>query len=387
MNFKKLFKNKKAVSSAIATVFLIGIALTAVGILYGSMDLSFDSRVDEAGIITAEDYDNDGLIDTITMPLLNDGKNDADFESIIVVQNGIDYAWFTFADELGISSVDEITIYSLGIAQQIQPFLTFYVEINFEDSVYTFHGYIAAVADEVPDEILPGIDGDLGVEGFTGYDFLVSRTADDDEYANRNFQADVSFSPTFWFLLGEFEDNNKRPDLSVDYINLCGQGNELDFLPYLLDQREFTEGNIGSQCGQVVVPYEDAGDHPGLIAIDKYGNWDKKDDLNWGKRGIVYMWSYIYNPGSEAVTVNVGANGASEMKVWINGQFLLDGCPKKNKWYTTDGVTLNAGFNLIMVKISAKTNAHFAGQVLFFNEVITAQIGTLYSVWPTINDL
>lgn len=53
MNIKKLFRNKKAVSSAIATVFLIGIALTAVGILYGSMDIAFDSRVDEAGVITA----------------------------------------------------------------------------------------------------------------------------------------------------------------------------------------------------------------------------------------------------------------------------------------------------------------------------------------------
>lgn len=42
MNIKKLFRNKKAVSSAIATVFLIGIAITAVGILYGSMDLSFN---------------------------------------------------------------------------------------------------------------------------------------------------------------------------------------------------------------------------------------------------------------------------------------------------------------------------------------------------------
>jgi len=289
MNIKKLFRNKKAVSSAIATVFLIGIALTAVGIMYGSMDMGFDSRVDEAGTITAQDYDNDGLIDTIIMPLLNDGKNDADFVSIVVVQNGSDYAWFTFADQLSISSVDEITIYSLGIAQQIQPFLTFYVEINFEDSVYTSYGYVATVA-EVPEEIIPGIGGDLGVEGFTGYDFIVSRTADDDAYANRDFPTDVGFSPTFWFLLGEFEDNNKRADLSVDYISLCGNGDELDFFPYLLDQREFTEGNIGSQSGYVVVPYEDAGDHPGLVAIDKHGNWDKKDDLNWGKRGIVYKW-------------------------------------------------------------------------------------------------
>ena len=35
MNIKKLFRNKRAVSSAIATVFLIGIAITAeLGTLY-----------------------------------------------------------------------------------------------------------------------------------------------------------------------------------------------------------------------------------------------------------------------------------------------------------------------------------------------------------------
>jgi hypothetical protein len=275
------------------------------------------------------------------------------------------------------------------VGQQIQPFKPFFVEFNFADSQYVSPGYVALAAEEVPEEIIPGIaeepEPEPGV-GFTGYDFLVRRTSEDDAYAKKSFPADVGFSPTFWFMLGEFEDNNKRPDLSVDYIDLCGHGSELDYFPYLLDQREFTDGKIGTQSGHKVIPYEDAGDRPGLVAIDKFANWDKKDTLNWGKRGIVYMWSYIYNPGS-AVTVNVGANGASEMKVWINGEFLLDGCPKKNRWYTTNDVTINSGLNLVMVKLSAKTNAHFAGQVLFFNDAITETIGTLYSVWPTINDL
>jgi len=385
MNIKKLFRNKKAVSAAIATVFFIGIAVAAAGIVYSSINLSFDSRVDGAGVITAQDFDGDGLIDTITLPLVNDGKNDADFKSIIVIQDETEYAWFTFTDELSISSVEEITIYSLGVGQQIQPFSPFYVEINFADSTYVSQGYVVTIADEVPDEIIPGI-ADPGVDAFDGYDFLVERTSDDDEYADGDFPAETGFSPTYWFLLGEFEDDNRNPDLNVDYIDLCGYGNELDFQPYLLDDREFKDGNIGTQSGYVVVPYEDAGEHPGLVAIDKYGNWDKKDNLNWGKRGIVYMWSYIYNPGS-AVTVNVGANGASEMQVYFNGEYLLDGCTKKHRWYTTDGVTIESGLNILMVKISAKTNSHFAGQVLFYNSALTAELGTLYSVWPTINDL
>ena len=95
------------------------------------------------------------------------------------------------------------------------------------------------------------------------------------------------------------------------------------------------------------------------------------------------MWSYIYVPGTSALEVDVGANGASEYQVFVNGEHIIDG-NKHNRWYTNDGITLNPGLNLVMMKISAKTNAHFAGQVLFFNN---AQLSNLYSVWPTAADL
>ena len=60
MNVKKILRKKKAVSTVIATVFLIGVAITAAGIVYSSMNIAYDSQVDEAGVITAEDYDNAG---------------------------------------------------------------------------------------------------------------------------------------------------------------------------------------------------------------------------------------------------------------------------------------------------------------------------------------
>jgi len=385
LKITRIFKNKKAVSATIATVMMLGITIIGVAAVFGFMSAnqSFNAKIDEGGAIYAVDYDRDGLIDSITLSLINKGMDDAKIESIIVVQNGIDHLWYSFDTEVEISSYAEINVYALSAAEQIEPLTAFHVEITFDNEIYTSPGYSAALASEIPEEVIPGIGEVVEDDGFEGYDLLVRRTSEDDHYARWRFPTDAGYSPTMWFVLGEFDDNNKRADVNTDFIDLCGHGSELDFSPYLLDNREFVDGDIGVQSGNKVMAYEDAGDHPGLVALDKYGNWDKGDDLNWGKRGVVYMWSYIYVTGTEDLTVSLGANGASEYKVWLNGELTVEGT-KKNRWSTADDLTLHAGLNLVMMKISAKTNAHFAGQVLFFNN---AQLANTYSVWPTLGDL
>lgn len=379
MNFKTIFRKKKAVSAVIGAVLLIGLAITAVGILYATLDLRFDSSVRSAGAIIAEDSDNDGLIDRMTVSLVNKGLTDANIQSVSVIQDGNTFMWYTFDESVDVSEVTEIDIYAVGTLQQVEPAKTFYIEINFQDDVYISSGYTTIVGD-IPDEII----GTIGNEDpFVGYCYLISRTVDDDQYAKKYFPTDVGCSPSLWFLLGAFEDDNKKPNFDNDYISLCGYGDEAEFQPYLLDEREFSQGNIGSQSNYIATPYNDTGDHPGLVAFDKYGNWDKNDDLNWGKYGIAYMWSYIYIPGTEAVICDVGVNGASEYQLWLNGEQLVSG-NKHNRWYTAEGITLEAGVNLVMMKISAKTDAHFAGQVLFFD---SEQLPNLYSIWPTLGDL
>jgi len=387
LNRQKILKKRKAVSTVLATVFMIGITVASVGFIYTMLSSysRFNSKIDEAGAVEVVDFDQDGLIDSISVPLSNKGMANAVIESVSVVQNGEEFLWFTLDTEVGISDVEQVNLYALSPNQQIEFFTAFHVEITFQDSNYISPGYVATSSSVVPDEILPTIieGGDSNEPGFSFYDFLVSRTAEDDAYGKKHFPIDIGYSPTRWFLLGEFDDNNKRPDLNTDFITLCGHGAELDFNPYLLDNRQFTEGKIGSQSNYLVSPYKDGGDHPGLISFNKYGKWDKADDLNWGKYGIVYMWSYIYVPGTEKLTVSIGANGASEFKVYLNGDFQVQGT-RKSRWYTNDGVTLNPGLNLVLMKISAKRNAHFAGQILFYNN---ANLATCYSVWPTINDL
>ncbi len=388
MNFKTLFKNKKAVSNVIGAVIMIGVTISAVSLVYGilSSTMSFNSSIVPAGAISAEDVDQDGLIDRMTVPLINKGLANADIKSVVVTQGDNTYLWYTLDSSVRTSTMEELNIYALGVLQQIQPVQTFNIEIFFEDSVYTSPGYVIIDASEVPDEIIPII-----VEGesvpFPGFNTLVERTREDDEYAKRRFPSETGCSPNLWFLLGEFDDNNKRPDLNTDFISECGNGNEEEYLPYLLDTTEFTEGKIGAQSNNRITPYNDSGEHAGLIAFNKYGNWDKQDQLNWGKYGVVYMWTYIYVPGDDDITVGLGANGASEFKVWLNGDYTLSGT-KKNRWYVDNEVTLNAGLNLVMMKISAKVNAHFAGQIVFFNsENTNADLSTLYNVWAALGDL
>jgi len=383
LNVRKLFRNKKAASGVIATVLLIGLTIAAVGIVYGILNstLDFNSKVDTAGYVNAKDANNDGLIDTISLGLLNKGLRDAGIESVVVVQGDTTYLWYTLEREVALSTITEVNCYAIGFIDQIQAFQPFYVEITFDGEVYTSPGYVASLPNQVPAEVLDGIADEVD-DGF--HDYLVLRTAEDDAYGNRDFPAEQGYSPTYWFLLGAFEDDNKKPDLDFDYIDYSGFGTESDFTPYLLDGRIFDE--TGDQTDNKVLPYVDAGEHAGLIALNKYGKWDKQDYLDWGKYGVAYMWSYIYVDGDEAITCDIGANGGTEFKLWLNGDYLLTGT-KKNNWYVEDGITLNPGLNLIMLKVSAKTDAHFAGQVLLFNAAINEQLASLYSVWPTVNDL
>ncbi|MHA1125955.1 MAG: hypothetical protein ACTSO7_11680 [Candidatus Heimdallarchaeota archaeon] len=380
---RKMFRNKKAVSAVVSMVLILGATIMAVGIVYGvtSHYLSFDSKIEIAGSLAAEDSNGDGLIDFMSFPLLNKGLDNAGIESIIVHAGDDALLWYTLDTSVRLSEVEEINIYALSLTQQLQPLVSFYIEVIFEEGSFNTAGYTITLASELPDEILPIIESG-GEDSGIAFNHLIERTSADDEYASRYFPTSVGYSSNLWFVLGAFEDDVRRPNLNADYVDKCGFGAEEAYEPYLLNDDQFTAGNIGTQSNFEVTPYNDSGDHPGLVAFDKYGRWDKNDDLNWGKRGIAYMWTYIYNPGT-GIQVDVGANGASEYQVFVNGDHIITG-NRHNRWYTAGSITLNPGLNLVMMKISAKVNAHFAGQVLFYDN---AALSNLYSVWPTAADL
>lgn len=219
----------------------------------------------------------------------------------------------------------------------------------------------------------------------TNSNLLVLRTEVEDHNRNKHFPAEEGFSPTLWFLLGKFGDEHRRGrnnfDFYEDYLALNGYGSEETFQPYLNDDRTFDDSVMGPIYTST--PYNDSGHYPGLLAISGTRNPDNGDNYNFGKDGVVYMWTYLYVPGESTITINIGSNADTQHELWLNGNFLHSG-NKFKQWYTTNNVDLNPGFNLILLKIGGK---HLAGQILLFSSESSEQLGGFYSVWPTLEDL
>ncbi|MHA1505388.1 MAG: hypothetical protein ACTSPT_09380, partial [Candidatus Heimdallarchaeota archaeon] len=94
---RKMFRNKKAVSAVISMVLILGATVLATGIIYGvtSQYLDFDSKIQTASGLTAEDSNGDNLIDFMTFSLLNKGLENADIKSIIVHEGDNALLWYT----------------------------------------------------------------------------------------------------------------------------------------------------------------------------------------------------------------------------------------------------------------------------------------------------
>ena len=114
MKIKSILKKKKAVSGVIAAIMLIGIAVTAAGIIISTVDLNFDSDVQSAGALIYEDVNDDGLIDKMSVPLVNTGMTNAQIESVTVIQGETEYLWYTFDSSVDMAEAATIDIYALG---------------------------------------------------------------------------------------------------------------------------------------------------------------------------------------------------------------------------------------------------------------------------------
>ena len=131
---RKMFRNKKAVSAVISMVLILGATVLATGIIYGvtSQYLDFDSKIQTASGLTAEDSNGDDLIDFMTFSLLNKGLENADIKSIIVHEGDNALLWYTLDTGVRMSEVEELNIYALSLTQQLNPLAPFYIEVIFE---------------------------------------------------------------------------------------------------------------------------------------------------------------------------------------------------------------------------------------------------------------
>lgn len=92
--------------------------------------MSFESELDEAGAIKAKDYDQDGKIDKIILPLINTGMDNAQITKVYVIQDGKRHSWSTESRQIRMSSTEKLTLIPfIDDEDEIEPFKTFNIEV------------------------------------------------------------------------------------------------------------------------------------------------------------------------------------------------------------------------------------------------------------------
>lgn len=192
------------------------------------------------------------------------------------------------------------------------------------------------------------------------------------------------YSPQKWFLLGRFIPGTRSSQsrMNVDYINANGYGNEQDYRPYIGDTNTFTT-DIGTETNNSFVPYKDQGNLMGVIDFrGSSGRFDKGDTLNWAHRGIAYAGTYIYNPLSTDVQVQIACQSDDHFYLWVNGQKIIDSFQESiswNEWSSLHTITLNPGLNYILIK-SGDRGGNWDVNLILKSD--TVDLSEFLAVWP-----
>ncbi|HUT82095.1 MAG TPA: archaellin/type IV pilin N-terminal domain-containing protein [Candidatus Bathyarchaeia archaeon] len=405
--FPRKKDNKRAVSPVIATILIIALTVTAGAVVYfvvvpllqGNGELVLTSS------ISLKDTNADGSFDTIEFDLYNIGTEFITIKenvSIIIfstislaksqpihyesspinIKAYSEYIWqFTSHREYNPQETKTAHIHTTNNLSQILPLSQYEFTISYNSKTLTtgklYSSYTTETNEESEPE--PPLVDYLSTE-------LFLRTAQDDSSTSRvSFPTAAGYSHLLWFLVGIFESGVKNlEDNSIDYINSNGFGLAEDYRPYYGSQDTFSQ-SINAQTAYQILPYNDSGLYPGCITFND-DTFDPDDNLDWPQRGIVYMFSYIYNPTEEAMDIDVSIQADDAYSLWINGEFQGSGVSGRTSWKTWRTpvrVTLNPGYNIFTVRSTAEKSSWDA-QILFWDAGDIDAITSLLNVWPFI---
>ncbi|MBN1329645.1 MAG: hypothetical protein JXA54_09245 [Candidatus Heimdallarchaeota archaeon] len=399
--------NKRAISPVIATILIIALTVTAGAVVYfvivpllqGNGELVLTSSLDLI------DTNADGSFDAIEFDLYNIGT---EFTTIkenvsVIIYSTInlaksqlihfdsppiklkaysEYTWkFTTHREYNPQETKTARIHTSNNFTQISPLTQYEIIISYNTKTLTtgklFSSY-TTITNEGGEPELPPIEY-LFTE-------LFLRTALDDPLTSRSsFPVASGYSPLLWFLVGIFESGVRNLESnSNDYIDLNGFGAAEDYRPHYGSQDIFSQ-SINSQTAFQILPYNDSGLYPGCITF-RDDTFDCDDNLDWPQRGIVYMFSYIYNPAEEAMDVDVSIQASDAYSLWFNGEFQGSGVSGRTSWKTWRApvrVTLNPGYNIFTIRSTAE-KSNWDAQILFWDAGDIDAITSLLNVWPLI---
>jgi flagellin-like protein len=374
--FNKLFPkksiNKRGISPVIATILLIALTVSAAAIVYFVVVplLKGDAELVQMTALEIDDSDADGKFDTITTTLFNIGTDMATIDQNVVVtiysNPTTTKTWtITSSVEYATQETKEITIETDVNESQLDPLTSFDITLSYgSKSLVSSRGLSPHVSEE------PG-GGDPDPLNYTGM-ALYLRTATEDPSTSRgSFPTSSGYSPLLWFMVGIFKSgtSNLHTDTN-DYIDLNGFGAAQDYHPYVgLSDTYSTD--ISSHTGYQIMAYNDSGRYPGCVTF-RGTSFDADDNLDWPQRGIVYMFTYIYNPTAEAMDVDLSIQVDDAYSMWVNGDFQGSGTQSGGGWKTWRApvrVTMNPGYNIISLK-TADAGGNWDAQILLIRRKI-----------------
>ena len=406
--FPKKKGNRRGISPVIATILLIALTVSAAAIVYFVVVPLLQGKgelVLMSNIILA-DEDDDGNYDTIEADLFNLGTDsiflDDSIEIIIyststvlnknhfynnqITTNALaTYQWSITTDkEYKIQEEQEMVAEATSLDEQISPYTQFEIKLTFSDQQLS----LGRLFSNKPVNSTSGEGEDPTPEPLT---FLSSpfvyRTATNDPSSTRGtFPTTAGYSPRLYFLVGIFDSGTRRLDTSTfDYIYANSFGAAEDYHPYLGTTDYFTE-RITTHTGNTILAYNDSGLYPGCVTF-RGTDYDPNDEFNWPDKGIVYLFSYIYNPTDDAMDVDLSVQVDDGYQLWFNGEFLNSGNNKDNdEWRESNRITIDPGYNIITLK-AADIRNDWDAQILFWDAGETDSLTALLNIWPLIEPI
>ncbi|NHK32643.1 MAG: type IV pilin [Asgard group archaeon] len=380
--FPKKSDNKRGVSPVIATILLIALTVSAAAIVYFVIVPLLQGRSELVQMSTLDltDTDEDNKFDTITTDLLNMGSDLATLDSTVsvIIYNGapVTHNWQITSDlEYAQQIQKEITIHTNVNESQIDSLTSFEVIITYDG------GKTLSLGRQFSNYISDGGGGEDPIieDGYIPMDLYLRTALQDPPRTRDSFPTSSGYSPLLWFIVGIFESGERRLGSNAnDYIASNGFGAAEDYHPYIGTTDYYTQ-DISAHTGYTALPYNDTGDYPGCITF--CGNdFDNGDNLNWPHRGIIYLFTYIYNPTGSTMDIDVSVQVDDIYTLWVNG-VAEDFGSDSRVWHDPVTITMNPGYNILTLR-TIDTGGNWDAQILLWDTGAVDPITELLNVWP-----
>jgi len=379
--------SKRGISPVIATILLIALTVSAAAIVYFVVVplLQGKGELVQTGTLELIDADDDGKFDSAITTLFNLGTDTVTLEQEVTVNiyqgQIVTFTWTVTSDPLYSTQLEkDVSIEAPDNTSQIDPITQYEIIFTYEKKNLGLGRHISPYA-----KAGGGSGNDVPEVNYTSTALYLRTSADDPSTSRGSFPTAAGYSPLLWFMVGIFQSGvGGLESDTTDYIATNGFGSAQNYHPYIGISDTYSQ-SISSHTGYQVSAYNDSGRYPGCVTF-RGTSFDPDDNLDWPQRGIIYMFTYIYNPTTDPMDVDLSIQSDDAYNLWVNGVTQGSGDHTSNGWRTWRSpvrVTMNPGYNIITVK-TTDIGGNWDTQILFWDAGDVDAITSLVNVWPLI---